>query len=335
MAARPPRPPEGGFLYGPVPSRRLGRSLGVDLVPFKTCSYDCVYCQLGRTTCRTLERSEYVPTTQVLDAIAAFRRSGAAADFIGIAGSGEPTLHAGIGDIIAGIRQRTRLPVAVLTNGSLLWDAEVRRELSRAHVVIPSLDAGGPRTFRRVNRPHPGLAFETVVEGLAAFAAGFRGEIWLEVMFVAGINTDLREVRRIARLADRIGPRRIQLNTVVRPPAERFARPVPREDLARLARCLGGRAECIADFRPDAETATPRSRAGERAILELLARRPCTVSGIADGLAIHPQEAVKRLDDLLRRGLVAVNERDGERYFGLKRIRTPRVRSGLPERSLP
>lgn len=333
MAARPPHPPERGVLYGPVPSRRLGRSLGVDLVPFKTCSYDCIYCQLGRTTCRSLERSEYVPTKQVLEEITAFRRSGAAADFIGIAGSGEPTLHAGIGEIIAGIRKRTRLPVAVLTNGSLLWDAAVRRELSRAHVVIPSLDAGGPRTFRRVNRPHPGLSFETVVEGLAAFAAGFRGELWLEIMFVAGINTDPQEVRRIARLAERIGPRRIQLNTVVRPPAERFARPVPPDDLERLARCLGGRAECIADFRPGPGTATTRDGADERAILALLARRPCTLSGIASGLAIHPQQAVKFLEDLLRRGLVAASERNGERYFGLKRIRRPRVRGNPSERS--
>lgn len=325
---------ETGYLYGPVPSRRLGRSLGVDLVPYKTCSYDCIYCQLGRTTCRTLERAEYVPTGQVLGALERFLRRGSVADCIGIAGSGEPTLHAGIGEVIAGIRRRTRIPVAVLTNGSLLWDAEVRRGLARAHVVIPSLDAGEPRTFRRVNRPHSGLSFGRMLEGLAAFAADFRGEIWLEIMFVAGINTSLQEVHRLARWVEGIGPQRIQLNTVVRPPAERFAKPVSRAKLQELARHLGEKAECIADFPSRAPETARAARAVDRDILELLARRPCTVAGLAAGLGIHPQEAVKRLEHLLRRGLLAAEQaRDGERYFRCKRARPARIRLKPQERN--
>lgn len=335
MTGTPTSPREGGFLYGPVPSRRLGRSLGVDLVPYKTCTYDCIYCQLGRTTCRTLERAEYVPTGRVLEELGKFRRRGIQANFIGIAGSGEPTLHAGIGEVIAGIRRRTRIPVAVLTNGSLLGDAEVRRGLARAHVVIPSLDAGDPRTFRRINRPHPDLSFEGVVEGLAAFAADFRGEIWLEIMFVSGINTSLQAVRRIARLVEGIGPRRIQLNTVVRPPAERFAKPVSRSRLEALARRLGKRAECIADFPSSATEVAQGGRAVERDILELLSRRPCTAAGLAAGLGIHPQEAVKHLEHLVRRGLLAaVQGQDGERYFRCQPTRPARVRNDAQERNL-
>ncbi|MEJ5357323.1 MAG: radical SAM protein [Desulfobacterales bacterium] len=328
-------PRRTGPLYGPVPSRRLGRSLGVDLVPYKTCSYDCIYCQLGRTTCQTLERAEYVPTGQVLEALERSLRRGSVVDFIGVAGSGEPTLHAGIGEVIAGIRRRTRIPVAVLTNGSLLGDAELRRDLARAQVVIPSLDAGEARTFRRVNRPHPDLSFEGMVEGLAAFAADFRGEIWLEIMFVAGINTSPQEVHRIARRVEGIGPQRIQLNTVVRPPAERFAKPVSRTKLQELARRLGEKAECIADFPSSAPGAARADRAVDRDILELLARRPCTVADLAAGLVIHPQEAVKHLEHLLRRGLLAAEQAPGgERYFRCKRARPARIRHKAQERNL-
>jgi len=159
------------YVYGPVPSRRLGRSLGVDLVPFKTCSYGCTYCQLGRTKDKTTERREYVPVDGVLDELAEKLRLGPPPDFVGLAGSGEPTLHARIGDLIAGIKNLTSIPVAVLTNGSLLWTPEVRAGLAEADLVMPSLDAGTDRTFQRVNRPHRDISFERMVDGLVAFVA--------------------------------------------------------------------------------------------------------------------------------------------------------------------
>ena len=175
-------------VYGPVPSRRLGRSLGVDLVPFKTCSYDCIYCQLGRTTNKTTERKEYVPVDDVLEELAEKLRSEPGPDYVGLAGSGEPTLHARIGDLIAGIKRLTSVPVAVLTNGSMLWRSDVRAGIAEADLVMPSLDAGTPRRFERVNRPHRDISFEKMVDGLVTFCAVFRGKVWLEVFVLAGIN---------------------------------------------------------------------------------------------------------------------------------------------------
>jgi len=170
------------YVYGPVASRRLGRSLGVDLVPFKTCTYDCVYCQLGRTTHRTIQRGEYVPVDAVLAGLKAKLALGPKPDYISLAGSGEPTLHARIGDLIAGIKLMTRIPIAVLTNGSLLWVPEVQDALMEADLVLPSLDAGDEPMFQRVNRPHPEILFEGMVDGLAAFTARFRKLVWLEVL---------------------------------------------------------------------------------------------------------------------------------------------------------
>jgi wyosine [tRNA(Phe)-imidazoG37] synthetase (radical SAM superfamily) len=158
------------YVYGPVPSRRLGRSLGVDLVPFKTCPYDCLYCQLGRTTNKTIDPREYAPVDGVLDELGERLCAGPRPDFIGLAGSGEPTLHAGLGEIIAGIKVRSSVPVAVLTNGSLLWRPEVRAGLAHADVVLPSLDAGSPWIFERVNRPHHDVSFERMVDGLSVFS---------------------------------------------------------------------------------------------------------------------------------------------------------------------
>jgi wyosine [tRNA(Phe)-imidazoG37] synthetase (radical SAM superfamily) len=170
------------YVYGPVPSRRLGRSLGVDLVPFKTCTYDCIYCQLGRTTDQTTRRIEYVETDQVLAEVKAKLEIAPPPDYVSLAGSGEPTLHARIKEVIGGIKRLTRTPVAVLTNGSLLWDVNVQQALMAADLVMPSLDAGDEAMFQRVNRPHREIAFATMVEGLAAFTARFPGWVWLEVL---------------------------------------------------------------------------------------------------------------------------------------------------------
>lgn len=309
------------WVYGPVPSRRLGRSLGIDLVPFKTCTYDCLYCQLGHTTRKTMERKGYVPLDTVVDQVASSLRSGAPPDFIGIAGSGEPTLHAGIGDLIARIKALTATPVAVLTNGSLLWLPEVSEALGRADVVMPSLDAGNARTFERVNRPHPGITFERMVDGLLSFAESFSGQIWLEVFVLGGITDQREEMAPIAEIARRLRPARVQLNTVSRPPAEDEARAVPAESLEPFRELFGAGCEIIAE----APRGGPRPR-GARAgaaeeIATLLARRPCTVDGIATGLGLAPNDVVKRLDALVRDGTVRA-VRCGEAVF-YERTRVP------------
>jgi len=301
-------------IFGPVPSRRLGRSLGVDLVPFKTCTYDCIYCQLGRTTARTVERKEWVPLDGVLAELE--EKLGSRPDWITLSGSGEPTLFAPLDRVIAGIRARTDTPVAVLTNGSLLWREEVRREIGGADLVIPSLDAGDPALFEQVNRPHPEIAFERMVQGLLELRREFAGEIWLEVFFLAGLTAEEEPARAIAELARRIGPDRVQLNTVTRPATEEYARTVERERMEELARLFDPPAEVIADYRQ--VHSRSEFRAGREAVLEMLRRRPCSLDDIAGGLDIHRNEAVKHIEELDAEGLLEKRESGGRLYYHAK-----------------
>jgi wyosine [tRNA(Phe)-imidazoG37] synthetase (radical SAM superfamily) len=299
------------FVFGPVPSRRLGRSLGVDLVPFKTCSYDCIYCQLGRTTCHTVERREWVP----MDAVLAELKTKLACrpDYITLSGSGEPTLHARLGEIIERIQAMTAVPVAVLTNGSLLWQKEVRDDLVAADVVLPSLDAPDAERFQFINRPHPDITFERLVEGLQAFRRAFKGQYWLEVMLLDGYTTLPPQMRQFADLVRRIRPDKVQLNTAVRPPAEDYAMAVPLERLQALARLFPPGAEVIADY--GALPATAASRASAEVILELLRRRPCTEQDVAAGLAMSPVEVAKHLAVLEAAAQVARQRRGSRVYY--------------------
>jgi wyosine [tRNA(Phe)-imidazoG37] synthetase (radical SAM superfamily) len=306
------------YVYGPVPSRRLGRSLGVDLVPFKTCTYDCIYCQLGRTTDQTTRRIEYVATDQVLAELKVKLESAPPPDYVSLAGSGEPTLHARIGEVIAGIKRLTRTPVAVLTNGSLLWDVDVQQALMEADLVMPSLDAGDEAMFQRVNRPHREIAFETMVDGLAVFTARFPRLVWLEVLLVDRITGTDRQVEKLAALARHIRPGRVQLNTVTRPSAAGFARAVSRARLARLAQRFSGPVELISDSSPEPPPAPTPYPVTDADILDLLARRPCTTGGVAAGLSLHIQEAVKRLEVLAKNGAVDVRQKDGEIFYALR-----------------
>lgn len=303
------------YVYGPVASRRLGRSLGVDLVPFKTCTYDCIYCQLGRTTCQTIERSEYVPVDAVLTELKAKLAIGPKPDYVSLAGSGEPTLHARIGDLIDGIKRLTRVPVAVLTNGSLLWAPEVQEALMEADLVMPSLDAGDEPMFQRVNRPHRGISFGVMVDGLAAFTARFRKLVWLEVLLVEDLTGNAEEVEKIAALARRIRPGRVQLNTVSRPAAEALAQPVPAERLSVLAKIFPKTVEVISEAAPPNPLPALLATVTDQEILDLLARRPCTPQGVAAGLNLHLQEATKRLHALMKAGKISVLRKDDTLFY--------------------
>jgi wyosine [tRNA(Phe)-imidazoG37] synthetase (radical SAM superfamily) len=302
------------YVFGPVPSRRLGSSLGVDLVPFKTCTYDCIYCQLGRTTHKTMERKEWVPLEDVFCELEAGLEIHA--DYITLSGCGEPTLHSGAGEVIDRIKSMTDIPVAVLTNGSLLWQEEVRRQLLNADVVIPSLDAGDASMFRVVNRPHAGIAFDQLLFGLAAFRDEFRGQYWLEVFLLAGHTGTQSEVRKLARHIERLKPDRIQLNTVSRPPSESFAFGVSPDRMGKLA----------AKFNPPAEVITSRRtrsaggfHAGGEAIIEMLRRRPCTLEQIADGLGLHRSEVIKHLQELIAERVLTQSRVGRKLYYSATR----------------
>jgi len=264
-------------------------------VPFKTCSYDCIYCQLGRTTNKTIERREWVPVDAVVDEVK--DKITSKPDYITLSGSGEPTLCTRLGDLIEGIRSFTDIPIAVLTNGSLLWQKEVRREIAAAQLIVPSLDAGNALLFEAVNRPHAGVSFEQMIEGLIAMREEFSGAIWLEVFILGGYTADVSEIGRINEYAKRIKPDRVQINTVTRPPAESFAVAVNRARIEELAPLFEPEAEVIADFRGvHAQTDFAATR---DTVLQLLKRRPCSVEDLAEGLAIHRNEVVKYIEELL------------------------------------
>nr|MBN1229190.1 radical SAM protein [Anaerolineae bacterium] len=196
------------YVFGPVPSRRLGQSLGIDTIPLKTCNWNCVYCQLGRTQPLINERREYIPRktilAQVRDALAAHRPGDI--DWVTFVGSGEPTLHSGIGWLIQEVKAAGSLPVAVITNGSLLYLAEVRDALAAADAVMPSLDAGTVELYRRINRPHPEATFERLVDGLIAFRHQYGGKLWIEVMLVRGLNDTEPALQDIAAVLRRVNP---------------------------------------------------------------------------------------------------------------------------------
>jgi wyosine [tRNA(Phe)-imidazoG37] synthetase (radical SAM superfamily) len=301
------------YIYGPVPSRRLGFSLGVDILPFKTCSMDCVYCQLGAKAATTVRRRSFVPIKDVLKQIEDVLRSGCRVDAITFSGSGEPTLHSGIGRLIRDIKRRTSVPVIVLTNSSMLSRPAVRRDLAAADIVVPSLDAVTESVFKKVNRPHPSLSAAEIVDGLAVFRRGYPGQIWLEVLLVRGINDGLPHLRALKSAIARIRPDRVQLNTVVRPPAETSARPLRPEDLERIKAFLGGTVEIIADF-GKSDQAPAKKNISEQ-ILEFVRRRPETAAGISRSLGATVAEVRRVCHELEVRGEVRSVIHDGRTYY--------------------
>ncbi len=305
------------YVYGPVPSRRLGRSLGIDLVPYKTCTYDCIYCQLGCTTDKTVERREYVPVDAVVLEVERALSAGARPDYISLAGSGEPTLHSGVGELVGRIKSMTDVPLAMITNGSLLWMKKVQEDLLSTDLVLPSLDAGDAETFQRVNRPEPTLSFDQMVDGLIGFTKRFGGEVRLEVMLLAGITDTLEQVNKIASIVRKIAPARVQLNTASRPPAEGFALPVPQETMTALAGLFAGEVDVICDFVAKQEEPSVVGETTDAQILALVGRRPCTAEDIAAGLELHVLDVFKHLDILLAQKRILMAPAGEKTFYAL------------------
>ncbi len=292
------------YLFGPVASRRLGRSLGVDMVPAKTCPFDCIYCEVGRTTTATLERRTWSPPDEILAQLDDFFRSGGEADCVTFTGSGEPTLSVDLGYLVRETKRRYGVATAVITNGALLSDPSVRADLAEADLVMPSLDAAREEAFRKANRPVDAVSLERVIAGLAEFAREYRGRLWLEVLFVEGVNDSDEDVEALCAAIERIAPERVQINTVARPPAESFARPVPPERLEEIAARVSKAAltEIVA---PASLRACGLSgRPPKEAILETLTRRPCTAADLEAGLALGREDVEAALAELMTAGAV-------------------------------
>lgn len=304
------------YLFGPVPSRRLGRSLGVDLTPFKTCTLNCIFCQLGRTTRKTIKRKEYVPVKDVKAELRRWVKSGGKTDYITLSGSGEPTLHSRFGDVLSFIRDRTPFPAVLLSNGTLFEQPAVRKSACQANIVKLSLSTWDQFSFEHVNRPHPDLKFSQIVDGYRAFRDEFRGKLWIEVFMLWGMNSIPRDVEKIAKLAETIRPDEIHLNTAVRPPAEDFAVPVPRKQMEVLAGLFRPRAKIIAEFPADKSADIA---ANETTIRAMLQRRPCTARQIADVFGMHLNEVAKYLGKLTRTGVIRARTKDNKTYYVAKK----------------
>ena len=300
------------YLFGPVPSRRFGRSLGVDLSKPKTCSLDCVFCQLGRTGTSSIERKEYVPTGEVIAELKDWLETDGQADYITLSGSGEPTLHSGFGEVLAFVRENSSIPALLLTNGTMLYLPEVREGASHASIVKTSLSAWDEASYALVNRPHPELRFDLLVEGEKAFRADYTGKLFLEVFLIKGMNARPEEVKKIAALAKEIAPDRVQLNTAVRPPAEKYAVPLTREEMEGLAELFKPKAEIIAEFKARHGS---HFEANQDAILAMLKRRPCTAEQLAEVFGMHLNELSKYLGKLTANQQVLLEQKNGLTYY--------------------
>jgi len=296
------------YLFGPVPSRRLGRSLGIDVTPLKTCSFDCVFCQCGCTTKLVSERDEFVPFEEVCAELERRLKEDGRADCITFAGSGEPTLYSRLGELISFIKSQTKIPVIVLSNGTLLHRPDVRGELLRADIVKVSLGAWDEISFRAINRPAPGLTFEKLLAGECAFRKEFPGKLWLEVFLMEGINADLEQVRKIAAAAAGVLPDKIHLNTAVRPPAEAGVQPVAKEKLETLCDLFSPRAEVIVSFSADAGSG---GELNIEKVIALIRRHPATAAQLAQNFGVDPAAILPLLDD----PRLQTEARGGETYY--------------------
>jgi wyosine [tRNA(Phe)-imidazoG37] synthetase (radical SAM superfamily) len=288
-------------LFGPVPSRRLGLSLGVDLIPHKTCTFDCLYCEVGRTTDLTQTRRPYRVAEIIRELADYLENPPRPLDYITMAGSGEPTLNLGLREIIKAVENLTKTPVALLTNGSLFYLPEVRDEVAGADVILPSLDAGREATFQRLNRPHPGLSLDLVVSGLKALRREFAGQIWLEILLLKGLNDQQEELTVLKGLLREISPDKVQLNTAVRPVADKSARALTQEEMEVAADFLGAGAEVVASAR---RMSPERLAVKDRDLIEMLARRPMTAGDLAQALGFPLTQVRERLGRLAKSGLV-------------------------------
>jgi len=320
------------FVFGPVPSRRLGQSLGIDPVPLKTCNWNCVYCQLGRTIPLTNERREYFPREAIIAEVnqALTSHRPGEIDWVTFVGSGETTLHSSIGWLIRQVKLLTHLPVAVITNGSLLYLPEVCAELSLADAVLPSLDAGNPTLYRRINRPHPEVNFQRLVNGLLKFRKEYQGKLWIEVMLVRGLNDTEVALKQIALELTLICPDEIHILQPTRPPVETWVQPSDEEGLLRARAILGDIARIIHPSIGSFDLSGSESLVD--AVVGIITRHPMREDELIETLKhFSPGEVSATLTELKKCGKAQVVERFGTLFWSASPAHYPNhARKGLP-----
>ncbi len=307
------------YIFGPVPSRRLGMSLGVDLVPKKVCSLDCVYCEVGKTTKLTLERKEYIKSDKIKEELIDYFKNNPDPDYITFSGSGEPTLNSHIGEILQFIKlNKPEIPIAVLTNGTLFYNTSVRKTIKNADVVLPSLDAASKNGFEKINRPQKDLHIDKIIEGLIDFRKEFKGTIWLEVLILPGYNDNDDELSALKNAILKIKPDAVQINTLDRPGTLPNLRGATRTELQRVVDFWGLNNVEIIAAAPERENIRSYRKDIETAILETIIRRPCTLDDLTKILGLHTNEVNKYLDVLDAENKIEAIRQDRGIFYQIK-----------------
>ncbi len=307
------------YLFGPVPSRRLGISLGVDLVPLKVCTLNCVYCEVGRTTNLTTERKEYVPIDDVISELDEYLSENHKLDYITFSGQGEPTLNSGIEKIIKFVKEKyPQYKLALITNGTLFYEENLRKEISDVDLILPSLDAAITNSFIKVDRPSPNLKLDKIINGLIALRKEFRGLIYLEVFIVPGLNDSEEDVLALKENIIKINPDLVQLNTLDRPGTESWVVPESVQTLRKIADSLSPiKVDIISKYHARTEIDSYNKNV-EEFILKTIQRRPCTDTDLKDILNIHINEINKYLSQMLDDGRIIAEKSDRGTFFRTK-----------------
>ncbi len=304
-----------GFIFGPVPSRRLGLSLGINIIPFKTCSFNCIYCEVGKTTNLTIERKSFFDVEEVKREFLETVEKVGKIDFVTFSGSGEPTLNKDLGELIRFVKSFKKYKVAILTNSSLFFRKDVREELAECDVVVPSLDAVLEESFKKINMPHKNLSIDAIVDGLIEFSSSFSGEIWLEVLFVKDINDSKDDLDALCNAINQINPTRVQIGTVDRPPAYTSAKKLsPKEmmDIYTYMSAKVGKIDIIGSFNKENDAFYEDI---ERSIVKMINIRPCSKEELKETFNADDEKIDGILNKLFEESKAFVQDFEGKKFI--------------------
>jgi wyosine [tRNA(Phe)-imidazoG37] synthetase (radical SAM superfamily) len=301
------------FVFGPVPSRRLGFSLGVDIIPRKYCNFDCIYCQIGKTTRKNVTRKKFFEVEEVVKEIVDTIQFAEKVDFVTFSGSGEPTLNENLGAMIKEVKKSVNTPIAVITNSSSLWIEEVRNDLFNADVVLPSLDAASDEVFKSMNRPQANLELTFIIEGIKSLKKDYKGRIWLEIMLIKGVNDSPDELQKLRFILNDLRVDKIHLNTVTRPPSEKNAGPLNRKELEKIKKFFGDYCEIISSFEKNGVHKEQEGWAST--LVDILKRRSLTIQDIIRITGTSSFRIHEELDAMEKKGSIKAYRLGNDIYY--------------------
>ncbi len=304
------------YLFGPVPSRRLGLSLGIDVVPYKTCNLNCIYCECGRTTNLINERKEFFNCNEIIKELEIFLEKKPKIDYITFSGAGEPLLYSKIGVIINFLKKNfSDYKIAILTNGTLFFNNSIIEEVKKVDLIIPSLDSANEKTFKKINRPHKDLKLDKIIEGLINLRKNFKKKFYLEVFIIKNLNDSDNEILNLKNVIEKIDPDKIQINTIDRPPAEDFVESVSIKRLNEIKNFFGEKAEIIS-FKNKGTNL--EKNLNFSTILNCLERRPLTLEDLIEITNFHVNELNKILRELEEEKKITKIKGDRGIFYKLK-----------------